>query len=307
MNSIKDNAKIINTTDINIEDLEITGLPNGVKVATMCCSCFLNTKINLDNIEKYLALNSDDVLVIKKTKDNFKTLIELKKPTKRNVAPKKKQNGNNFYNSITLIIRVTSGHTMDLDKEPNINVKIFKNGSLQMSGCKTIYDVSTALNKLITKLSQVKGIKEDNVIKQITFFETSNNITINNFKIDMIYCNYRISIQIDREKLYGLLKKKKIKCIYEPCIRACVSVKYVPENNNIGNKEVSIFIFKKGNIIITGARSKKQILESYNFINNIIITHSDEIIKKNDDFEEKMILDLYNDVMMEAKQGLVTI
>ena len=307
MNSIKDNAKIINTTDINIEDLEITGLPDGVKVATMCCSCFLNTKINLDNIEKYLALNSDDVLVIKKTKENFKTLIELKKPTKRNVAPKKKQNGNNFYNSITLIIRVTSGHTMDLDKEPNINVKIFKNGSLQMSGCKTIHDVSTALNKLITRLLQVKGIKEDNIIKQITFFETLNNITINNFKIDMIYCNYRISIQIDREKLYGLLKKKKIKCIYEPCIRACVSVKYVPENNNIGNKEVSIFIFKKGNIIITGARSKKQILESYNFINNIIITHSDEIIKKNDDFEEKMILDLYNDVMMEAKQGLVTI
>jgi TATA-box binding protein (TBP) (component of TFIID and TFIIIB) len=308
MNSIKDNSlKQINTTDININKLEITGLPDGVKVATMCCSCFINTKINLDNIEKYLALNSDDILVIKKNKENFKTLIELKKPTKRNIIPKKKANGNNFYNSITLIIRVTSGHTMDLGSEPKINIKLFKNGSLQMSGCKTIYDVSVVLNKLISKLSQVKAKIEDDMIKQITFIETLNNITINNFKIDMIYCNYKISIQIDREKLYGLLKKKKVKCIYEPCIRACVIIKYVPENDNSGNKEVSIFIFKKGNIIITGARSKSQILESYNYINNIIITHSEEIIKKSDEDEEETILSLYKNVMKEVEQGLITI
>lgn len=301
MNIIKD------TNNNSINELEITNLPFGVKVATMCCSCFLNTKIDLDNIEKYLALNSDDILVIKKNKENFKTLIELKKATKRIVVPKKKPSSNNFYNSITLIIRVTSGHTADLNKEPKINIKLFKNGSIQMSGCKTIYDVSCVLHKLIYRLGQVKAKIENDTIKQITFVENLDNIIISNFKIDMIYCNYKISIQVDRENLYSLLKKKKVKCIYEPCIRACVIIKYVPVKNNPGNKEVSIFIFKKGNIIITGARSKEQILESYNYINTIIITHSDEIIKKSDKDEEDTILNLYDNVMKEVEQGLITI
>jgi TATA-box binding protein (TBP) (component of TFIID and TFIIIB) len=92
------------------------------------------------------------------------------------------------------------------------------------------------------------------------------------------------------------LKKKKVKCQYEPCIRACVIIKFVPKADNPDLKEVSIFIFKKGNIIITGARSRNQIIESYNYINNIIITHSDEIIKKGDEEEEDLIMKLYNDV-----------
>ena len=168
-----------------------------------------------------------------------------------------------------------------------------------MSGCKTIYDVSVVLNKLILKLSQVKAKIEDDMIKQITFIETLNNITINNFKIDMIYCNYKIQFEIDREKLYDLLKKKKVKCIYEPCIRACVTIKFISTQDNIDSKEVSIFIFKKGNIIITGARSKKQVLEAYNYINNIFITHKDEIIKKSDEEEEKMIFKFYDDVLKD--------
>jgi TATA-box binding protein (TBP) (component of TFIID and TFIIIB) len=115
----------------------------------------------------------------------------------------------------------------------------------------------------------------------------------------MIYCNYKIQFEIDREKLYDLLKKKKIKCIYEPCIRACVTIKFISTQDNIDSKEVSIFIFKKGNIIITGARSKKQVLEAYNYINNIFIIHKDEIIKKSDEEEEEMIFKLYNDVLKD--------
>jgi len=137
--------------------------------------------------------------------------------------------------------------------------------------------------------------------------EELDKFDIYNFKIDMIYCNYRISIQIDREKLHELLKKKKVKCIYEPCSRACVIIKYTPTVDNVDNKEVSIFIFKKGNIIITGARSKVQVIEAYNYINNILITHSDEIIKKSDEEEEELILNLYNDVLKDVEQGLVEI
>ena len=176
-----------------------------------------------------------------------------------------------------------------------------------MSGCKNVDNVNIVLEKILDKLKMKKGKLTDDKISEITFVEDIDKVGINNFKIDMIYCNYRISIQVDREKLYDLLKKKKVKCIYEPCIRACVIIKYVPPNDNVDCKEVSIFIFKKGNIIITGARSRNQVIDSYNYINNIFITHSTEIIKKSDEDEEELILNLYGDVLKDAENGLVCI
>lgn len=296
---------------VDIDKLEINGLPEGVKVATMCCSCFLGSKLDLDNIEKYMVLSQDNVLMVKRNKDSIRTLIDVKKPSKRNNQDAKKKesaNGvNNFYNSITLIIRVNEGESSNLNLEPKINIKLFKNGSIQMSGCKNVNNVNIVLNKVLDRLKQVKGKLENGEIKEIKFTEDLDSLSINNFKIDMIYCNYRISIQIDREKLHELLKKKKVKCIYEPCSRACVIIKYAPPTDNVDNKEVSIFIFKKGNIIITGARSRAQVIDSYNYINNILITHSDEIIKNSEEDEEALILNLYDSVMKDVEKGLVNI
>jgi TATA-box binding protein (TBP) (component of TFIID and TFIIIB) len=292
-------TKTDNKNLIDVEKIEINNLPDGVKVATMCSSCVLGVKLELDNIDKYMTLHEDDILTIKRSKENIRTLIELKKPTKRLSNPKYKEISNNFYNSITLIVRVTNGPTKNINLEPRINVKLFKNGSLQMSGCKNVENINIVLGKILKKLTAVKGKIEDNKIKEITFIDELSKIGINNFKIDMIYCNYKIQFEIDREKLYDLLKKKKVKCIYEPCIRACVTIKFISTQDNIDSKEVSIFIFKKGNIIITGARSKKQVLEAYNYINNIFIIHKDEIIKKSDEEEEEMIFKLYNDVLKD--------
>ena len=303
--------KMVKDNLIDIEKLEINNLPVGVKVATMCSSCFLGTKLDLDNIEKYLLLNDKDILMVKRNKDNIRTLIELKKPSKRNIlsAKKKDHNGNtnNFYNSITLIVRVTDDATNNLNLEPKINLKLFKNGSMQMSGCKSINNVNIVLKKVLARLKEVKGKLEDGEIKEIKFVEDIKMLDIYNFKIDMIYCNYKISIQIDREKLHELLKKKKVKCIYEPCSRACVIIKYTANVDNLENKEVSIFIFKKGNIIITGARSRNQVIEAYNYINNILITHSDEITKKSDEDEEELILNIYDDILKDVEKGLINI
>ncbi len=103
--------QLVKQSLIDIDKLEIKNLPEGVKVATMCSSCFLGTKLDLDNIEKYMNLHENDILTIKRNKDSIKTLIELKKLTKRALLNKKKAQGNNFYNSIKLIVRVKSGPT----------------------------------------------------------------------------------------------------------------------------------------------------------------------------------------------------
>ena len=107
---------------IEVDRMEVLNLPDGIQVATMCSSCKIGTKLNLTNIEKYLTLNEDDILAIKKNNENFRSLIINKKKTKR--IPKKDVNTNHFYNQLTILMRVTSGETQDINKEPIINIKL---------------------------------------------------------------------------------------------------------------------------------------------------------------------------------------
>ena len=75
-----------------------------------------------------------------------------------------------------------------------------------------------------------------------------------------------IGFLINRENLFDLLTKANIRCTYEPCIHACVNIKY-----NYKNKEtISIFVFESGSIIITGAKTKNHIIEAYKFITKIL-------------------------------------
>ena len=292
---------------INVKDNEIDVLPNGVSISTMCASCKLGTILNIVNIEKYLELNINDVLCVKMNKERIRTLIPEKKKNKRCNKIIKEEKINHFYNQITVIIRIGSGPIDDWATEPKINVKLFKNGSVQMSGCKLVKNINIVLNKLVHKLKMIKAKIEDGKIVEKNYIENIENLNVSHFKIDMINSNYKVNIQIDRAKLFSLLLKKKIKSSFEPCIRACVIIKYIPTIDNDELKEISIFVFQKGNIIITGARSKSHILTSYKYINNILITHFDEISKKNEKEEEDLILDLYNDILKDAENGLINI
>jgi len=311
--SIKSKWDTFEFTDyLNVDKKEIKNLPNGISISTMCASCKLNTRLNIPNIEKYLLLNPDDILTVKKSKEVMRSLIAIKNKPKRikKMDTKKKQQDtskNHFYNQVTVVVRVTHGQVKDLNEAPKINMKLFRNGSVQMSGCKSIKNINIAINKLISKLKEVKGKIEDGKIIEKTFIDEPDNISVKDFKIDMINSNYQVSMQIDRDKLYNLLIKKKIKSSYEPCIRACVIIKYIPTVDNLEHKEVSVFIFQKGNIIITGARSQSHILSAYNYMNEIILTHKDEIIKKDEKEEEELILDIYQDILKEINIGLIKV
>lgn len=307
------NNEIIQYID---QSKEVNNLPVGVNISTMCATGKIrianqtendNVDIDIDNIEKYLQLNMDDVITIKRSVTNNRTFLtqKIKKKRVQNEPVVKKKTINYFYNQITVVIRITDGPTDDINKEPRINMKLFKNGSIQMSGCKSLSTINIVFNKLIKCLTKDQIVQTDDGNEYNVSFVNNKNITIKHFKIDMINSNYQINMKIDREVLYVLLKKKSIKCSYEQCIRACVVVKYVPPNYNVDEKQVSIYIFRKGNIIITGARDRDHIISAYNYINNILITHSDEINMVNEDKTEETLLELYNEVMDKVNKGLI--
>ena len=201
--------KIIDYLDI--KNTEISNLPKGVKISTMCASCKLGTKINISNIENYLQLDENNILTIKRNKEAMRTLIPIIVKPKRNKKSKyrkeKKDNTkNNFYNQITVVVRIDETKVDDFSDVCKINMKLFKNGSVQMSGCKTINDINIALNKLIIKLKEIKAIMDNGEIIEKEFVEEPNKITVKDFKIDMINSNYKVQMQIDRNKLYNLLQ-----------------------------------------------------------------------------------------------------
>jgi TATA-box binding protein (TBP) (component of TFIID and TFIIIB) len=282
---------------IDYEKDEIKNLPDGLTISTMCASAKLNSLINTVNIEKYLQLDQDDIVCVKLNNDNQRTLIQTKTKNKR--LKKKEKKDFHFFNQITVVVRVFQGPVTNWEEEPKINLKLFKNGSIQMSGCKSLEYVNIVLNKLLVKIKQIKAKIEENKIHEIKFVENHLDLAITSYKIDMINSNYKVNMQIDRIKFYNLLLKKKIKCSFEPCIRACVIIKYTPIENNDEEKEISVFVFQKGNIIITGARTKNHIISACKYINNILLTHHDEISKKDDKEEEDLILKLHNAVLKE--------
>jgi len=244
-------------------------LPYDLKIATITLTCKLDTAINVQNIGHYMNLNKNDVVCVKYGPDKIiRSLIQLKK--NYNSAGKKKKN---FQNQVSLMIKIKN--------DRNIHVKLFSNGTMQITGCKTVCNFVEMMRILCRKLLEVKftyNIITKQTVKK-TFISEPDNIKvekISDLKIRMINSNFHVGFMIDRVILYKLLLEKGYECNYDQCSHAAVNLKYKCDND-----EISIFIFESGSIIITGVKNKIHINESYNFI--VTFLHDNyNIIAKHD-------------------------
>ena len=259
----------------NINDLKnlynFNILPQDLNLSTFSACCKLNVNVIFNNIFNYLDLEE---YKINKIKYCNKFITHLCREPQSVKTVKKKRTPKIFYNQLTFIIY--SNYS-----KKNINTKLFKNGSIQMSGCKHIEDIINILNILTDKLSHTRAIIENNIIIEKPFINTGQEINITNFKISLINTNFKIPFQVEREILYNILINKKINCRYEPCKHACVNIKYVNDENINDIHKASIFVFQSGNIIITGTKTIDIIVKAYNYIKQLLKFHLKEIIIAN--------------------------
>lgn len=144
--------KLIDTNLINKEKL-----PNIVNIATISATCSLNVDINIFDIWNYFPLN-DEIRTIKFNKEIKSTDSKLlekerkkreKKAKKQIVKTKKKtkrKSGDNFYNCIIIVVNVSPTKI--------INIKLFRNGSIQMTGSKNLHQTEKALQIVIKYLKK---------------------------------------------------------------------------------------------------------------------------------------------------------
>jgi TATA-box binding protein (TBP) (component of TFIID and TFIIIB) len=228
---------------IKLADVKL--LPKNIKISTMTVTCKVGTIINLHNIDRFIDRREDCIQHIKYGKPE-KSDAAKKKTTKRR---------QNFYNEATIKLAPAS------DNKP-INIKLFKNGSLQLTGVKNMIDFCDVISKLFFEFKKYKAVIYKGKLVPKPFVKNIDELKLYDIQICMINTSFKIQHNINREILYNSLLMDKISCMFEPCTHACVNIKY----QYSPQKKVSIFVFQSGSVIITGANSIDQVIKSYNFI-----------------------------------------
>lgn len=220
------------------------GLPENVTISTMSATCKLGTTVNLEVIHKNIKLNEDNVLSIK-YKDMYETLL----PAVKKGKSKKNNKVRNFFNQITMVIRAGGERT--------VNLKLFCNGSVQMTGCKRVEDCHAVIHTLI------------DMLKGINLAVDNEKIGMQGFKIDMINSNFKVDYMINRRELHTHISKiPDVYSRFDPNNHAGLIIKYFANNDN--KKGISVFVFESGNIIITGAKNQNHILVAHKFITDVL-------------------------------------
>jgi TATA-box binding protein (TBP) (component of TFIID and TFIIIB) len=141
----------------SFEDLEdlctIVGDPKGqqirgyptkadMKVATRTLICKIGTHINIEKVIEKVKLEQGK---IEKVKFGNKKDVEEKKVGTDNTKAfrKNKKTKKHFYNQVTLVIKPFPG------RENGVNTKISENGSIQMTGPKTIEEGHQTIRKML--------------------------------------------------------------------------------------------------------------------------------------------------------------
>ena len=236
----------------------------------------LNTKIDLSNLAKSLETN-DNILYIEHGSHINKGVNNKK------FSKKKRESRKYFYNQVTI-------HLFNsLKANHRVNVKVFNNGTIQMTGVNSDKIGETTIKTLIEELNQLSN--ED-------IFETNEIQSVGCLETVLINSDFDIHNKINRESLHRLIIQNGYLSSFEPCTYPGVNIKYYhnPLKKNFGIcdcdkpcngkgkdntcKKITVAVFKSGKIIITGGRSKNNIQTAYEFITEFIDENSEEILVK---------------------------
>lgn len=265
---------------------------NNIVISTISLDCKLHTLIDIDNFAKYVILREDEIVSIKfgnrKDPATNRTIVIVKS--------KKKPSNKNFYNQVTILMKPMNNPIRNY-----MNIKVFQNGSLQITGCKDMDDFNNVVNTLIRVLKRGHDVENNGDVIHIDFVNKSNAMGIFDVRIRMINSNFKVSYKIDRKRLAKLLKKNHnfntrdveigyVEYVYEPNGgHSCVNIKHRYDHSLVDSNITSIFVFQTGSIIITGAKNLNHIIMAYHYINKILKKYYDEIKIVELDYEQVRI------------------
>ena len=249
--------------------LEINNLtPTSVRVNTMTLVTYLkNTTMDLEELMAYLNKIAPDTASFPKKRTSNK--VNGKLPSKQ------------FYNSVSWKIHVRDGEHIF-----KVSAMFFPNGRIKFAGCKTVRCCSVLPEMLVseildTVLTGDKIIEKSGIEMVNSDFHVFDRKTVNLVQQSNLQTIIRNSYMI---KDNGQIKSAE----YNPDKYPAVNIKFRPleSPNQDSSKDITICVFNPGSVIITGKKSFKDIKEGYEYINNILNTHYEELVYLRPDFQK---------------------
>jgi len=261
-----------------------------LRISTITTTAQLGTKIHLDAlfdqipIMKYWDLN-DGIL-----KMDFNGAT--KGTSFKDIMMKPKGSKTSFFNQASIVIR----REVSPLNWKEINVKLFRNGGVQMTGVRSIEMSGDSLRWLIEHLKA-------HCAGPAPIFENTPNI--HKEEVQLVNTDFSIGAKVRRDILHRVLTDVyRLNSSYESAIYQGVKTKYfynsqrpagfpkglcpcaklfkgTGDGASINNcKKITISPFQTGQVIITGARTMEQINEAYEFIKEVFTDNADEILRK---------------------------
>jgi TATA-box binding protein (TBP) (component of TFIID and TFIIIB) len=195
-----------------------------------------------------------------------------------------------FFNQSTIVLRKATNLEHTQFKE--VNVKLFGNGGIQMTGIPAEEFAKETLQWLLDQLTTVKA----------DVFTTKPELQ--KFKVQLINSDYQVAHPINRTALHTILSRTYgLFSTFESTIYQGVNTKYYyndqhPDKMRPGIclctkrcrgqgtgegpgecKRITMSVFQTGKIIITGGRYLFQLEEAYHFLNKVLQTHAHTVLK----------------------------
>ena len=248
------------------------------RISTMTVTGSINSNIDLQKLFDHIDIESYDNIKYmeygaNKNEHHFKGELAKKN---------KKQQKKRFDNQMTLHM---------YDDKYKYNIKLFKNGNVQMTGVKDVIKGKNIVDELIKILKiNNKTCKDD---EKIVLEEDKMKNT--NFDTRLINCDFKVSYKINRGLLHKLLTHKYgMTCSYEPCIYQGVKLSFFMNdysNNGICScakkclgkganticKKITVAIFQSGCVTITGSNDISQLNYVYNFMTDLLEENMEDV------------------------------
>lgn len=216
---------------------------------------------------------------------------DVKGTSFKDIMLKPKDTKKSFFNQATLVVR----REVSPMNWKEINVKLFRNGGIQMTGVRSLDMSSNTLRWLVDFIQRTCTERQ--------VFATTPNI--HKEQIQLINTDFSVGAKLKRDVLHTTLSEiYRLNSSYESAIYQGVKTKYfynaqrpkgaqpglcpcpklckgTGDGDTIGNcKKITISPFQTGQVIITGARTMDQINEAYEFIKDVFAKHADTVMRK---------------------------
>jgi len=252
-----------------------------LRVSTMVITAHWGTQINLDTL--FNALRSviipvwyPDVGILKFEHKNMVLGSSFK-----DVFTNRKITSKSFFNQSTLVLRRKIAERTPEEGWKEVNVKLFANGGIQMTGVTSEVFARQAIDWL---LDLIKSLPESP-------FANPSAAAIERFSVQLINTDYALNKFINQDALHKILiNDYNLFSMLEKTIYQGVNTKFVynaqksatgicqcdkickGQGSGDGEgecKRITMSIFRTGRIIITGARELRQIEAAYKFLNSV--------------------------------------